>query len=118
MPCPLVVEDEQVVRDLVVDVLQELGYRTLQAVDGATGLQIAQTAARLDLLITDVGLPGLNGRQLADAARAQRPELKVLFMTGYAHNAAVGNGLLEPGMEFITKPFAIEGARGEDQRDG
>jgi PAS domain S-box-containing protein len=104
----LVVEDEQVVRDLVVDVLQELGYRALQAVDGTVGLQIAQGAPRLDLLITDVGLPGLNGRQLADAARLQRPELKVLFMTGYAHNAAVGNGLLEPGMEFITKPFAIE----------
>ncbi len=104
----LVVEDEEVVRDLVVDVLQELGYRTLQAADGTSGLEIARSAPRLDLLITDVGLPGLNGRQLADAARTHRADLKVLFMTGYAHNAAVGNGLLAPGMEFITKPFAIE----------
>jgi DNA-binding response OmpR family regulator len=63
---------------------------------------------RVDLLITDIGLPGLNGRQLADAARAQRPELKVLFMTGYAENATIANGFLEPGMEMMTKPFAIE----------
>jgi CheY-like chemotaxis protein len=104
----LVVEDEQVVRDLVIDVLQELGYPALQAVDGPSGLLAARGAARIDLLITDVGLPGMNGRQLADAVRAQRPELKVLFITGYAHNAAVGHGLLEPGMEIITKPFAIE----------
>jgi PAS domain S-box-containing protein len=104
----LVVEDEQVVRDLVVDVLQELGYRSLQAADGPSGLRIAQSAPRLDLLITDVGLPGMNGRQLADTARAERADLKVLFITGYAHNAAVGHGLLAPGMEIITKPFAIE----------
>jgi hypothetical protein len=104
----LVVEDEQVVRDLVIDILRELGYRTLQALDGPGGLQIIETAARIDLLITDVGLPGLNGRQLADAARIARPDLKVLFITGYAHNAAVGSGLLAPGMEIITKPFAIE----------
>jgi PAS domain S-box-containing protein len=104
----LVVEDEQVVRDLVIDVLQELGYPALQAVDGPSGLLAARGVARIDLLITDVGLPGMNGRQLADAVRAQRPELKVLFITGYAHNAAVGHGLLEPGMEIITKPFAIE----------
>jgi DNA-binding response OmpR family regulator len=63
---------------------------------------------RVDLLVTDVGLPGLNGRQLADAARALLPDLKILFVTGYAHNAAVGNGLLEPGMDIITKPFAID----------
>ena len=64
---------------------------------------------RLDLLITDIGLPGLNGRQLADAARELRPDLKVLFMTGYAENATIANGFLEPGMKMITKPFAIEG---------
>jgi DNA-binding response OmpR family regulator len=67
-----------------------------------------QSELKLDLLITDVGLPGLNGRQLADAARKHRPELKVLFMTGYAENATVANGFLEPGMQMITKPFAIE----------
>jgi CheY-like chemotaxis protein len=68
-----------------------------------------QTDARIDLLITDVGLPGgMNGRQVADAGRAIRPQLKVLFITGYAENAVVGNGHLEPGMEVITKPFAID----------
>ncbi len=104
----LVVEDEQVVRDLVIDLLGEMGYRSLQAADGPTGLAIVQSDARIDLLISDVGLPGLNGRQLADAACAQRPELKVLFITGYAHNAALDTGLLSPGMHLITKPFAIE----------
>jgi len=104
----LVVEDEEAVRALIVDVLQELGYRTMEAVDGPSGLEILQSDAKIDLLVTDVGLPGLNGRQLADAARVSRPDLKILFVTGYAHNAAVGNGLLEPGMEIITKPFTID----------
>jgi CheY-like chemotaxis protein len=104
----LVVEDELVVRNLVIDVLMELSYHALEAIDGPSGLRILQSDARIDLLVTDVGLPGLNGRQLADAARALRPDLKVLFITGYAHNAAVGNGFLAPGMQMITKPFAIE----------
>jgi len=104
----LVVEDESAVRALIVDVLQDLGYRTIEAVDGPSGLEILQSKVRIDLLVTDVGLPGLNGRQLADAARAVRAGLKILFVTGYAHNAAVGNGLLEPGMEIITKPFTID----------
>jgi PAS domain S-box-containing protein len=104
----LVVEDEAAVRDLVIDVLQDLGYKAVEASDGPGGLKILQSELKLDLLITDVGLPGLNGRQLADAARKHRPELKVLFMTGYAENATVANGFLEPGMQMITKPFAIE----------
>ncbi len=104
----LVVEDEQVVRDLVVDLLTEMGYRSLQAVDGPSGLSIALSDVRIDLLISDVGLPGFNGRQLADAACAHRPDLKVLFITGYAHDAAVSNDLLGPGMQMITKPFALE----------
>jgi PAS domain S-box-containing protein len=104
----LVVEDETAVRDLVVDVLEELGYRTLQASDGPSGLKLLQSDVRLDLLVTDIGLPGLNGRQLVDAARVTRPELKVLFMTGYAENATIANGFLEPGMAMITKPFAVE----------
>lgn len=106
----LVVEDETAVRAFVVDVLQELGYRTLEAVDGASGLKILESNVQdIDLLVTDVGLPGgLNGRQLADAGRALRPDLKVLFMTGYAFNAAVGNNYLEPGMAIITKPFAAD----------
>jgi PAS domain S-box-containing protein len=104
----LVVEDEIAVRELVVDVLQELGYRAAEASDGLAGLKLLQSDMPVDLLVTDVGLPGLNGRQLADAARQQRPDLKVLFMTGYAENATLANGFLEPGMQMITKPFAIE----------
>ena len=105
----LIVDDEPTVRMLVTDVLEELGYQTLEASDGAVGLRIVQSPARIDLLITDVGLPGaLNGRQLADAARAGRPGLTVLFITGYAENAQLGGGDLEPGMHVLTKPFAIE----------
>ena len=104
----LVVEDETAVRDLVVELLQELGYRTVEAVDGPSGLALVQSKMRIDLMVSDIGLPGLNGRQLADAARLQRPDLKVLFMTGYAENAAIANGFLEPGMQMITKPFAME----------
>ena len=104
----LVVEDETAVRNLVVEVLEELGYRAVEAVDGPSGLKLLQSKMRLDLLVTDIGLPGLNGRQLADAARETRPDLKVLFMTGYAENATIANGFLEPGMQMITKPFAIE----------
>ena len=104
----LVVEDEPVVRGLIVEILSELGYRAIEAVDGPSGLQILQSTRRIDLLITDIGLPGLNGRQVADAGRERRPELKVLFMTGYAENAALASGFLEPGMAMITKPFAME----------
>ena len=88
-------------------VLAELGVMALEASDGPSGLRILQSAARVDLLVSDVGLPGLNGRQLADAARERRRGLKVLFITSYAHNAAIGNGLLAPAMEMIAKPFAL-----------
>ncbi|WP_210528524.1 PAS domain S-box protein [Rubellimicrobium arenae] len=105
----LVVDDEPTVRMLVTDVLEELGYSALEAADSAAGLKILQSSARIDLLVTDVGLPGgMNGRQMADAARVSRPDLKVLFITGYAENAAVGNGHLEPGMAVLTKPFAVD----------
>uniref|UniRef100_UPI0025E4B06F PAS domain-containing sensor histidine kinase n=1 Tax=Phenylobacterium sp. TaxID=1871053 RepID=UPI0025E4B06F len=104
----LVVEDEPSVRNLVVDVLTERGYATLEAADGPAGLSILEGPSKIDLLITDVGLPGLNGRQLADAARGRRPDLPILFMTGYAENAAIAGGFLEAGMEMITKPFAID----------
>jgi PAS domain S-box-containing protein len=104
----LVVEDETAVRDVVVEVLEDLGYRAVQASDGPSGLKLLQSEMRIDLLVTDVGLPGLNGRQLADQARENRKGLKVLFMTGYAENAIIANGFLEPGMQMITKPFAIE----------
>ena len=104
----LVIEDEPVVRSLVVEVLADLGYRAIEAVDGPQGLEIVRSSQRIDLLITDVGLPGLNGRQVADAARALRAGLKILFMTGYAENAALASGSLDAGMTLITKPFTME----------
>ena len=110
----LVVDDESSVRTLIDDVLVELGYHVLQAEHGATGLRILESNDRVDLLVTDVGLPGgMNGRQLADAARVSRPSLKVLFITGYAESAVMGAGCLKPGMHILTKPFSLEtlGAR-------
>nr|WP_206046284.1 PAS domain S-box protein [Novosphingobium panipatense] len=104
----LVVEDEAVVRGLIIEVLDELGYTAIEAADGPAGLEILQSGQRIDLLITDIGLPGLNGRQVADGGRAARPGLRVLFMTGYAENAALAAGFLEPGMAMITKPFAMD----------
>ncbi|WP_414471339.1 response regulator [Microvirga sp. M2] len=104
----LVVEDEPTVRDLVSEILRDLGYHVMEAHDGPAGLKILNSNVRIDVMVSDVGLPGLNGRQLADAARHHRPALKVLFMTGYAENAAIAGGFLEPGMEMITKPFAVE----------
>ena len=104
----LVIDDEPTVRMLICDVLSEAGYSTLEAQDGPSGMRILQSDVRIDLLITDVGLPnGMNGRQVADAARLSRPGLKVLFVTGYAENAVIGNGHLPPGMEVITKPFLM-----------
>jgi len=104
----LVIDDEPTVRMLIVEVLEEAGYKALEAEDGPSGLRILQSEARIDLLITDVGLPGgMNGRQVADAARVQRPDLKILFVTGFAENAAVGNGHLGTGMEVLTKPFVM-----------
>jgi PAS domain S-box-containing protein len=105
----LVVDDEPTVRMLIVDVLRDAGYTAIEAADGPTGLTVLRSDARIDLLITDVGLPGgMNGRQVADAGRMVRPDLKVLFITGYAENAVVRNGQLDPGMAIVTKPFAIE----------
>jgi PAS domain S-box-containing protein len=104
----LVVEDEPVVRGVIVEMLEEQGYRTLEAVDGPSGLHILRNDERIDLLVTDVGLPGMNGRQLADQARETRPGLKILFITGYAESAAISDGFLQPGMEMITKPFDLD----------
>jgi len=109
----LVVDDEPTVRMLVTEVLEDLGYTAIEAADGSVGLRVLQSDARIDLLVTDVGLPGgMNGRQLADAARERRPGLKVLFITGYAENAVIGNGQLDPGMHVLTKPFAMEALAG------
>ena len=104
----LVIEDEDSVRALVTELLHDLGYRALDARDGPSGLKILQSSERIDLLVSDIGLPGMNGRQVADAARERRPDLKVLFITGYAENAAMSHGFLEPGMEMVTKPFAVD----------
>ena len=104
----LVIDDEPTVRMLVTDVLQDLGYTAIEAADGATGLKVLRSDTRIDLLVTDVGLPGgMNGRQVADAARATRAGLKVLFITGYAENAVLGHGHLDPGMHVLTKPFEV-----------
>ena len=89
----LIIDDEPTIRMLVTEVLEELGYTAIEAVDGASGLKVLQSDARVDLLVTDVGLPnGMNGRQVADAARVLRPKLKVLFITGYAENAVLNHG--------------------------
>jgi PAS domain S-box-containing protein len=104
----LVVEDEAVVRGVILEMLGEQGYRTLEAIDGPSGLRILRTRQRIDLLVTDVGLPGINGRQLADQARETRPGLKILFITGYAESVAMSGGFLEEGMEMITKPFELD----------
>lgn len=105
----LIIDDEPTIRMLVVDALSDLGYACIEAPDGAAGLKVLDSDSRIDLLITDVGLPGgLNGRQVAEAARKIRPELKVLFITGYAENAVLNHGHVERGMEVLTKPFAID----------
>jgi len=105
----LVIDDEPSVRMLVAEVLGQAGYGMIEASDGPSGLRALQAAPRIDLLVTDVGLPGgMNGRQVADAARSVRPGLKVLFITGYAENAVVGNGYLESGTAVLTKPFAMD----------
>lgn len=104
----LVIDDEPLVRMLVVDVLEELGYTALEAGDGPSGMKIIDSDQHLDLLITDIGLPnGMNGRQVAEAARLCRPELKVLFITGYAENTVFNHGHLQHGMQVVTKPFDI-----------
>jgi len=105
----LIVDDEPSVRMLVVEVLKDMGYTAIEAADSPAGLKLLQSDTRIDLLITDVGLPGgMNGRQMADAGRERRPGLKVLFVTGYAENSLIGNGHLLPGMQVLTKPFEIE----------
>jgi PAS domain S-box-containing protein len=104
----LVIEDEAGVRELVLDVLSELGLAALAASDGPSALKILQSEEGIDLVVTDVGLPGMNGRALADAARKLRPDLKFLFITGYAENAALARGFLASGMALVTKPFAVD----------
>ena len=102
----LVVEDDADVRSYSADILRKLGYRVVEAPEGPAALRLLDAEPGIRLLFTDVGLPGgLNGRQLADEARRRRPGLKVLFTTGYARNAIVHQGRLDPGVELILKPF-------------
>ena len=104
----LVVEDDASVRMLVIEVLGELGYEAIERASADDALPVLASSRRIDLLVTDVGLPGLNGRQLADIAREHRPALPVLFMTGYAAAAARRTDFLATGMEMIAKPFAVD----------
>jgi CheY-like chemotaxis protein len=104
----LLVEDDPAVRALVSQVLSELGYAYVEAGDAVGAIPILESSQRIDLMISDVGLPGMNGRQLADIGRQLRADLKVLFITGYAENASARSGFLEEGMQMITKPFAFD----------
>jgi PAS domain S-box-containing protein len=113
----LAVEDDDDVRAYSTDTLRDLGYRVLEAPNGAAALLILERHPEIAVLFTDVGLPGgINGRQLAEEARRRRPDLKVLFTTGYARNAIVHDGRLDPGVELLTKPFT-QTALSEKLRD-
>jgi len=104
----LVVDDEPTIRMLIADTLGELGYRAIEAADAASGLKVLESDVKIDLLITDVGLPGaMSGKDMVDAAGSARRDLKVLFITGYAENAAITNGHLGPGMQVMSKPFSM-----------
>lgn len=102
----MVVDDEDLVRLVMTDVPKELDYKHVHAIDGATALPILRSAQKIDLLITDIGLPGMNGRQLSEMARRLRPDLKVLFVTGYAGAAGV-HGRLNGATDLLCKPFAL-----------
>ena len=104
----LVVEDDPSVRLLIRDVLEEVGYSAIEASDGSAAVPILASDIAIDLMISDVGLPGMNGRQLADTARTHRPDLPILFVTGYAENAAIRSGFLGANMSMITKPFSLD----------
>ena len=104
----LVVEDEHAVRQLSVDALTELGYRTLEADGAASALRLLEAHPEIVLMFTDIVMPEVNGAKLAEAARRQRPDLRVLFTTGYTRNAVVHNGVLDAGVELLGKPFTIE----------
>ena len=105
----LVVDDEPGVRMLIAELLAELGYRSLEAEDASSGLALLESDVRIDLLVSDVGLPGgINGRQMADRARESRPDLRILFITGYAEQDVVGQGSLVRDMHVMTKPFELD----------
>ncbi len=104
----LLVEDDESVRLLVREVLSELGYKAVEAAEAQSAIRLLDSGHKFDLMITDVGLPGMNGRQLAEVAREHLPALPILFVTGYAENAAIRAGFLGTNMQMISKPFQIE----------
>jgi signal transduction histidine kinase/CheY-like chemotaxis protein len=104
----LVVEDEEPVRHMTVDALRELGYTVVQASDGKEALQHLQLQPRVDVMFTDIVMPDMTGRELVDQARKSRPDLKVLYTTGYTRNAVVHNGVLDRDVAFLPKPFTLE----------
>jgi CheY-like chemotaxis protein len=104
----LVVEDDPDVRRLTVEMLEELNYVALSADGGARALEIINSSQQIALLLTDIVMPGMNGRALAELAAKQRPDLRILFTTGYTRNAIVHNGVLDQGVSLIVKPFTIE----------
>lgn len=107
--CVLVVDDEESVRTLIADRLDDLGYQVLSAANGQEAVAILESTARIDLLITDIGLSGgMNGREVGYIAAGLRPGLGILFITGFAEHAVIGNDMLAPGMKLMTKPFAME----------
>jgi CheY-like chemotaxis protein len=104
----LLVEDDAGVREFASDALRLLGYRVIEATDAATALSAFETHPEIDVLLTDVALPDINGRQLADQITRVRPTAKVLFMTGYARNAIVHHGVLDPDVDLLAKPFTLD----------
>jgi CheY-like chemotaxis protein len=106
--CVLVVEDDNDVRTYIAETLSSLGYRVLQAENGEAALLVLREHPEIGLLLTDVVMPGMNGRQLAEAAQAIAARLKVLYMTGYSRNAIIHQGRLDPGVELIQKPVAAD----------
>lgn len=107
-PLVLVVEDDPRVRDLLVEVLRDQQCRVVEAADGLSGLRILKETPGIELVVSDIGLPGMDGRRMVEEARAIHPELKVILMTGYAHSLALTEGLRDPRMELVTKPFGID----------
>jgi DNA-binding response OmpR family regulator len=104
----LIVEDDATVRLILSDVLEELGYNVALASDTRPAIPILQSNSRIDLMVSDVVLPHFNGRKLAEIARAARPDLKILFVSGYAEHSTFRGEFLEPGMDMLTKPFALD----------
>jgi len=103
----LVVEDDGDVREYIVSALTQLGYSVLEAAEASAALSVIERHPEVDILLTDVGLPGINGRQLADEASRRHAGIKVLFISGYAKDAIVHNGVLDAGVELLSKPFTM-----------